>query len=194
MRTYRGSTLASAMFLLIPLLLMAPVQPLAVAVPPADAVRVAVPVGSAFRWPLDGVPRLVRRFDPPPLPWSPGHRGVDLVGSSGALVRAAGPGVVLFAGLVAGTPVVSVSHAGGLRTTYQPVQATVRAGDHLAAGDPIGTLLPAHPGCPVEACLHWGLRRGELYLDPLALLGLGRVRLLPVSTRRSPRRPRGRKA
>jgi hypothetical protein len=41
-------------------------------------------------------------------------------------------------------------------------------------------LAAGHPGCPVAACLHWGLRRGADYLDPLALLGLGPVRLLPV--------------
>jgi hypothetical protein len=28
--------------------------------------------------------------------------------------------------------------------------------------------------------LHWGLRQGNRYLDPLALLGLGRVRLWPL--------------
>ena len=52
----------------------------------------------------------------------------------------------------------------------------------MAAGAPIGLLLAGHPGCPagVSACLHWGLRRGAIYLDPLALLGLGRVRLLPL--------------
>jgi len=32
----------------------------------------------------------------------------------------------------------------------------------------------------VAACLHWGLLQGDVYLDPLALLGLGRVRLLPL--------------
>ncbi|MCG5435980.1 M23 family peptidase, partial [Micromonospora sp. PSH25] len=31
-----------------------------------------------FRWPVDGPPRPVRRFDPPPRPWLPGPRGVDL--------------------------------------------------------------------------------------------------------------------
>ncbi|MEO3744734.1 M23 family metallopeptidase [Plantactinospora sp. B24E8] len=134
----------------------------------------------AFRWPLDGTPRLVRKFDPPPRPWARGHRGVDLVASSGATVRAAGAGVVLFAGMVAGRPVVSVAHPNGLRTTYEPVRPEVRAGDRVAAGDPLGSLQPGHPGCPTVSCLHWGLRRGEEYLDPLLLLGLGRVRLLPV--------------
>ena len=75
---------------------------------------------------------------------------------------------------------VSVAHAGGLRTTYEPVRPAVAAGDRVVAGEPLGTLAAGHPGCPAPACLHWGLRRGDAYLDPLALLGLGRVRLLPV--------------
>jgi murein DD-endopeptidase MepM/ murein hydrolase activator NlpD len=46
-------------------------------------------------------------------------------------------------------------------------------------GDLIGTLTSGHAGCPVQACLHWGLRRGQSYLDPLGLLRPPRVRLLP---------------
>jgi len=134
-----------------------------------------------FEWPLDGAPRVVRRFDPPPSPWLAGHRGVDLAAGAGAPVRTAGAGTVHFAGRVAGRGVVSVAHSSGLRTTYEPVEATVRTGQAVAAGDQIGTLAAGHAGCPVAACLHWGLRRGEEYLDPLALLGLGRVRLLPLA-------------
>ena len=133
-----------------------------------------------FTWPLSPAP-VVRSFDPPPQPWLAGHRGADLAGAPGAPVVSAGPGTVLFAGVVAGRGVVSIGHPGGLRTTYEPVAATVRAGDGVRAGDPIGTLAAGHPGCPAAACLHWGLRRGEAYLDPLALLGRGRVRLLPLA-------------
>ncbi|MFI1192605.1 murein hydrolase activator EnvC family protein [Micromonospora sp. NPDC020750] len=148
---------------------------------PDAAARAQPPTPDArFRWPLDGVPRPARRFAPPPQPWMPGHRGVDLVAAPGAVVRAAGSGVVLFAGPVAGRPVVTVGHDAGLRTTYEPVRPGVRAGDRVAAGAPLGRLRPGHPGCPEPACLHWGLRRGAEYLDPLALLGLGPVRLLPT--------------
>jgi murein DD-endopeptidase MepM/ murein hydrolase activator NlpD len=80
---------------------------------------------------------------------------------------------------VAGRPVVSVDHAGGLRTTYEPVDAVVGAGQPVARGSPLGTLAGGHDGCPAAACLHWGLRRGEVYLDPLALLRPVEVRLLP---------------
>ncbi|HWS31504.1 MAG TPA: M23 family metallopeptidase, partial [Actinoplanes sp.] len=103
----------------------------------------------------------------------------DLSAGAGSVVRSAGGGTVVYAQRLAGRGVVSVAHAGGLRTTYEPVTATVTAGASVAAGDPIGTVEPGHPGCP-GACLHWGLRRGDVYLDPLLLLGLGRVRLLPL--------------
>ena len=139
----------------------------------------AVPPG-AFGWPVDGA-RLVRRFDPPPQPWLPGHRGADLAAPAGTAVRAAGAGSIVFAGQIAGRGVVSVAHPGGLRTTYEPLLVEGhRPGDPVTVGERIGTLAPGHPGCPAAACLHWGLRRGTDYLDPLTLLGLGRVRLLPL--------------
>lgn len=133
-----------------------------------------------FRWPLPGEPPVVRRFDPPPQPWLPGHRGVDLAADAGVPVLAAGDGVVTFAGAVAGRPVLTVTHVAGLRTTYEPVHSDVEVGTPVLAGVPIGRLRAGHPGCLAPACLHWGLRRGDTYLDPLALLGRGSVRLLPL--------------
>jgi murein DD-endopeptidase MepM/ murein hydrolase activator NlpD len=134
---------------------------------------------SPFRPPVAPPLRVTRRFDGPPRPWLPGHRGVDLASTRGATVWAAGAGEVVFAGPVAGRSVVSIQHPGGLRTTYEPLTPVVRRGDQVAAGDPIGTLEAGHPGCPAAACLHWGLRREAEYLDPLLLLGF-RVRLLPL--------------
>ncbi|WP_262281979.1 M23 family metallopeptidase [Micromonospora sp. MA102] len=155
-------------------------RPVAVPSPARSGAPAAgVPAGR-FRWPLAGTPRVARRFDPPPEPWLPGHRGVDLAARPGVGVRSAGAGVVLFAGMVAGRPVVTVGHANGLRTTYEPVLPGPAAGARVAAGAAIGLLTAGHPGCVAAACLHWGLRRGEEYLDPLALLGLGPVRLLPL--------------
>ncbi len=145
------------------------------------------PVGDAYAWPLDGKPLVTLRFQPPPQRWQAGHRGVDLAGEPGVVVRAAGPGVVHFAGSLAGRGVVSIQHSSGLRTTYEPIQPTVAVGDRVRAGDVIGRLTTGHQQCPVTACLHWGLRLGSTYLDPLTLLGLGLVRLLPmVSAERQP--------
>jgi len=96
-------------------------------------------------------------------------------------VRTTGAGTIAFAGNVAGRGVVSVAHPGGLRTTYEPLQVDdLQLGDIIAAGQEIGVLTAGHAGCPAAACLHWGLRQGGEYLDPLALLGLGRVRLLQL--------------
>jgi murein DD-endopeptidase MepM/ murein hydrolase activator NlpD len=139
----------------------------------------AVPPSALWGWPLPGSPVVTRPFEPPPTPYAAGHRGVDLAGAAGEPVLAAGDGVVAFAGQVAGRPVVSVQHADGLRTTYEPVQPGVAAGQVVARGSPVGVLVAGHGGCPVEACLHWGLRRGAVYLDPVLLLRPPRVRLLP---------------
>jgi murein DD-endopeptidase MepM/ murein hydrolase activator NlpD len=133
----------------------------------------------SFAWPVSPAP-VVRPFDPPAQPWLAGHRGVDLSAPPGTAVLSAGSGTVIYAGVLAGRSVVSIGHPGGLRTTYEPVTPTVSAGDVVAGGAVIGSLRSGHPGCPAAACLHWGLLRGQAYLDPLALLGRGRVRLFPL--------------
>jgi Peptidase family M23 len=176
---------------------------------PVDAVPGAVPVGDgcsgpagpgARCWPVAGPgtrgrPAVLRGFDPPAEPWAAGHRGVDLRAGPGAAVRAAAPGVVAFAGPVAGVPVVVLALPGGLRTTYEPVRAGVPVGARVAAGRQVGTLSGAVPHCP-GPCLHWGLLRGDVYLDPLSLLPpslrrSGPSRLLPLSQGGLPRRERG---
>ncbi|BCJ72822.1 hypothetical protein CS0771_23660 [Catellatospora sp. IY07-71] len=151
-------------------------------VPPATARAVSsLAAAGGWRWPLVGTPRPMRLFDPPPERWLPGHRGVDLAAAPGTPVLAAAAGTVVYAGRLAGRGVVSIDHPGGLRTTYEPVDVSVEAGAEVVGGEALGTLTAGHPGCPAAACLHWGLRRGPVYLDPLTVLGLGRVRLLPTS-------------
>lgn len=132
-------------------------------------------------WPIQPRPRVVEGFDPPAQRWGAGHRGVDLAGWPGAPVRASLAGEVRFVGTIAGRGVVSVQH-GALRTTYQPVVPAVSVGDRVARGAVLGVLARAGSHCFPGACLHWGLKRGETYLDPLVLVGGGPVRLLPLST------------
>ncbi|BBY68134.1 hypothetical protein MPRI_03210 [Mycobacterium paraintracellulare] len=135
-------------------------------------------------WPLRPPPAVTRAFDAPVQDWHPGHRGVDLAGAAGQPVYAAGAATVVFAGLLAGRPVVSLAHPGGLRTSYEPVWAAVRAGQSVAAGTVIGTLMAGHPGCRVAACLHWGAMWGPAsgahYVDPLGLLRSTPIRLKPL--------------
>lgn len=134
---------------------------------------------TAAVWPLDPVPDVVQRFDPPEHDWEPGHRGVDLRGRPGQVVRSALPGRVGFVGAIGGKPVVTVLH-GGRRTTYEPVVASVVEGQTVAAGDPLGRLVTRSSHCFPATCLHWGLIEGEAYLDPLELIGAQPVRLLPL--------------
>ena len=119
---------------------------------------------------------VVRGFDPPDQPWLAGHRGVDVLSEPGQAVAAAMDGVVSFAGTVVGRPVISLNH-GDLTTTYEPVEASVSPGEFVLAGQTIGTLISGHT-CPGDACLHWGLKRGDTYLDPLSLLEHPKIRLL----------------
>jgi len=136
-------------------------------------------------WPLRPRPAVVRLFDAPSPNWNRGHRGVDLAGVTGQRVYAAAAGVVVFAGELAGRPVVSVAHPGGLRTSYEPVRATVRGGQAVAAGTVLGELQAGHPGCSSGACLHWGAMWGPAsradYVDPLGLLAATPIRLKPLS-------------
>jgi murein DD-endopeptidase MepM/ murein hydrolase activator NlpD len=134
---------------------------------------------STGAWPLDPAPRVVSRFDPPLSRYAPGHRGVDLAGTSGQRVRSAAAGRVTFAGSLAGRGVVVVSH-GTTRTTYEPVRPKVEVGAVVSAGEVLGTLQSFASHCAPAACLHWGLLEGETYLDPLTLVGGGPVRLLPL--------------
>lgn len=134
---------------------------------------------SAWVAPLPEPLTITRAFDPPENPYGAGHRGVDLAADPGQQVRAAGAGTVVYAGPLAGRGVVSIQHTDGLRTTYEPVLAAVAAGAAVPLGQVIGTLEAGHAGCPAVACLHWGLKRGEVYLDPMLLLTQGPVRLLP---------------
>lgn len=137
-------------------------------------------------WPLSGLPQVLEVFDPPAERWGAGHRGVDLAGAPGAPVLAAADGVVTFAGPVGGREVMTVQH-GELRTTYEPVRATVGVGTRVTAGQPIGVLRPGHCEPGPGSCLHWGLLEGEEYLDPTLLptsvQANSTLRLLPEHSR-----------
>jgi murein DD-endopeptidase MepM/ murein hydrolase activator NlpD len=133
-----------------------------------------------FQLPVPGPAEVLTPFRPPAERWGAGHRGVDLGAAVGTKVRAAGAGTVAYAGMLAGRYVVSVRHTDTLRTTYEPVRPSVRAGQRVSAGEVIGTLEAGHPTCRPADCLHWGARIGaDHYIDPLSLLGGRRVRLKP---------------
>ncbi len=75
-------------------------------------------------------------------------------------------------------PVLSISHSSGVLSSFEPVDATVAAGDHVRRGQVVGVLLAGH--CS-STCLHLGARIAGEYVNPLLFLGeVPRAVLLPV--------------
>jgi hypothetical protein len=134
----------------------------------APAGRAAATDAPVLAW-LRPVPGgLARSFVEPVSRYGAGHRGADLVVAAGTPVRAAHAGEVSFAGPVAGSLHVVVAHDGGLRTSYSFLASVaVRRGQRVARGDVVGT---AGGGSGEHAgVLHFGLRVGDRYVDPMRL-------------------------
>jgi murein DD-endopeptidase MepM/ murein hydrolase activator NlpD len=168
--------------LVITIALALPIAMPAVGLPSPRPVRgeLVAPVAlPRWHWPLDGARVVVRPYLAPATPWAAGHRGVDLEATSSA-VRAPADGVVHFVGFVVNRPVLSIEHAGGLLTSYEPVTSSLSVGDTVRAGDEIGTLQRGH--CAIVTCLHFGVRLGGEYVSPLLMLG-GVPRAVLVPTR-----------
>jgi murein DD-endopeptidase MepM/ murein hydrolase activator NlpD len=144
--------------------------------------QVPGPEYGAYVWPVRGP--VIYPFEAPDSPYGAGHRGIDIAAPVATPVLASGPGRVAFAGPVAGGLFVSVDHPDGVRTTYSWLRAvSVRRGDAVRAGQPIGATGPGHPG-RLPPHLHFGARVGDVYIDPLLLLEgasvVGLIRLAPV--------------
>ncbi|WP_239078645.1 peptidoglycan DD-metalloendopeptidase family protein [Cellulomonas marina] len=144
----------------------------------------ATTASAAEGWRLPVASAVLAPFVRPPQPWAAGHRGLDVRADPGTVVRAPATGTVGFAGVVAGRAVVVVRHDGGLRSTLEPVTATVPIGTVVEVGDEVGTVAgtvtTAGASHCADRCVHWGVREGDRYLDPGALVvRLPRVVLLP---------------
>jgi murein DD-endopeptidase MepM/ murein hydrolase activator NlpD len=155
--------------------------------------RVNSGFNSGVNWlpPLHGVhgaPILLRPFDPPVTQFASGHRGIDFLAPTGTPVYAIGQGVVAFAGLIAGKPVISISHgihprisASEIRTTYEPVKSSLTIGEKVGAGQLIGKTSPGTQSSHcADICLHVGLKYGvSNYMNPEMLWRRTSV-LLPI--------------
>lgn len=148
----------------------------------AEVSRGQGPRYGEYVWPVRGP--VVYPFVAPDTPYGPGHRGIDIAAALATPVHAAAPGRVSFAGRIAEGLYVSVDHPDGVRTTYSWLSAvSVRAGDTVRSGQPIGATGPGHPG-RAPPHLHFGARVGEMYIDPLLLLEgssvVGLIHLAPL--------------
>ncbi|NNF69302.1 MAG: M23 family metallopeptidase, partial [Acidimicrobiia bacterium] len=94
-------------------------------------------------------------------------------------------GEVTFSGTVAGNTSITVSHGAGIRTSYSFLSARiVETGDVVGTGDIIGRS-GVDRGRPA---LHFSLRVGDRYLDPLSAMACddiprGAVYLVPGPVR-----------
>jgi murein DD-endopeptidase MepM/ murein hydrolase activator NlpD len=159
---------------------------------PDPSARVGeAPASGSWGWPLEGERLVVAEFRAPATRYSAGHRGLDVAAGLGTQVLAPADGVVAFAGTVVDRPLLSIDHAGDLRSTLEPVQPLVAAGDLVARGQPIGTV--AAGGHCSTRCLHLGARLHGTYINPRLLLStVPRAILLPFAAatpERSPRSP-----
>jgi murein DD-endopeptidase MepM/ murein hydrolase activator NlpD len=160
--------------MLLPVLLLAITVPAAAGVQPSAAEGAPGNARTAsthpgWGWPLSPKPGVLRSFDPPARKWMSGHRGVDLGPSSAAAaVTSPAAGTISFAGVVVDRPVITVDHGNGLRSSFEPVESSLAAGTAVAKGQELGRLQPGH--CAAVPCLHWGVRQGEEYLNPLGFV------------------------
>ena len=144
----------------------------------AIAVAATFVAQALWAWPVPPPHSLARPFIAPATPYAAGHRGIDIRASAGVEVRAPADGVVHFAGFVVDRPVISIRHAGGVLSSFEPVEPLVATGDRVERGDVVGILLPGHCASP---CLHLGARIDGEYVNPLLfLVGLERAVLYPM--------------
>ena len=139
----------------------------------ATAPARADPAYGTYVWPVVGP--VIRGFEPPPDPYGPGHRGIDIGTPFGSTIVAAQDGTVAFAGWVGGSLFISIDHDDGVRTTYSWISAAdARKGDVVTRGQVIGKTGQGHPGS-ITPHLHFGARIGTTYIDPMLLLEPGSV-------------------
>jgi murein DD-endopeptidase MepM/ murein hydrolase activator NlpD len=126
-------------------------------------------VAALWAWPIAAPHPIARPYLAPATPYASGHRGIDIRAAAGAEVRAPADGVVHYVGVVVDRPVLSIDHGGGVLSSYEPVESSLREGDVVRRGQVIGRLVTGH--CKSGTCLHFGVRIHGEYVSPLLFLG-----------------------
>lgn len=154
--------------LLIPTLLDPPSTGVKTMAPKPVAAPLAPTKAKAprFAWPLTGTVR--RGYDAAGGNY---HDGLDIVAPKGAMVRAAAPGTVTFAGKEKDQfgNLVVLDHGDGWFTAYGFLsRVTVKEGAKVAAGERVG--LVGDTGMAKGTELHFEVRQGGKPVDPLGEL------------------------
>ncbi|MGE8219453.1 MAG: peptidoglycan DD-metalloendopeptidase family protein [Stenotrophomonas acidaminiphila] len=132
--------------------------------PPPAATPAPANSGIGWRWPADGA--LVGRF----VAGETTKQGIDIAGSSGQPVRAAGPGVVVYsgAGLVGYGELIIIKHNEQWLSAYgHNRKRLVNEGQNVKAGDQIAEM--GRTGTSRDM-LHFEIRYNGKPVDPLQYL------------------------
>ena len=120
------------------------------------------------------------------MPFSAGHRGIDIGAPFGTPVRAPADGTVTFAGPVGGLLFVTIDVGDGyLATSSYLSRILVKRGQRVVVGDVIALSGRGHPEID-QPQLHFGVRLRGNYVDPIPLLApqsvVDIVRLAPLDS------------
>lgn len=153
------------------------------AAPAAGHVARHVVAGAAYApiwsWPVVAPHPITRAFVAPASRYAAGHRGIDVRAPVGSPVTAPDDGEVVFAGRLGDRGVLAIQHAGGVRSSFEPVVAQVHAGQTVRRGQPVAVV--ATGGLRAPGTLFIGARIRGAPVSPLLLLGgLQRAVLLPM--------------
>ena len=131
--------------------------------------------------------------------YGPGHRGVDFAAAPGTPVRAANDGDRHFAGSVAGTLHVTLAHGTAIsaRRTRSCSRSRCTRARPVARGDIVG-VSGGSDDDHAATVLHFGVRVGDRYVDPMLLFRpddlTKLVHLVPAADRRRAAVDAGRRA
>jgi len=141
-----------------------------------DGPDLQVPVGPGpvstetppiWAWPLRGP---ITQFFGQRLTRYGFHEGLDIDGRTGDPVRAAAAGTVLMAGRdLCGGLAVGLDHGNGLSSWYGHLsRIAVRVGQQIDVEAVIGRV--GNTGCSLGSHLHFAIRVGDTFVDPLPYL------------------------
>lgn len=131
---------------------------------------------STWQPPLGPPLRISAPYDLANGPFQAGHRGIDFPAATSAQVTSPTDGVVSFVGTVVDRPVLSINVDDHTVVSFEPITSSLRVGDEVARGDPLGTV--ATGGHCRSECLHLGARVNGAYVNPMRFL-VGRAVLVP---------------
>lgn len=146
--------------------------------PENSTVAVVTPSASFFVMPITG--EILKGYSDSELQYSMTfsdwrlHTGVDIAGSIGDAIHAAGDGVVIAVSQsTAYGKTVEINHGNGIVARYCGLDAvTVKEGDCVKANDSIGTLGEIPCECVEAVHLHFSATKENKTADPLNIMGL----------------------